>query len=136
MSKENRTEEFSNDQIARRKLLTMAAYVPPAILGVMIAGNRVAEAGPKPGTTKNCKGGGMITVSAGGNACCPCVPGSKKYNLAKCNKKRCELGNCSACKQLVFGKKKDCTKKVARSGCACSCVETPAGSGFWRMTGC
>ncbi|MDX8403603.1 MAG: hypothetical protein R8K54_04255, partial [Mariprofundaceae bacterium] len=74
MNEEKRTEEFSNDQIARRKLLTMAAYVPPAILGVMIAGSKVAEAATPVGVTKACKGGGMITVSAGGNACCPCVP--------------------------------------------------------------
>lgn len=136
MNEENKTEEFSNDQIARRKLLTMAAYIPPAILGVMIAGSKVAEAGTPVGVTKGCGGGTFITVSAGGNACCPCVPGDPKYNLVKCLKTRCKLGDCPSCTQIVFAKQKDCTKKVATSGCACTCVETPAGSGFWRMTGC
>jgi len=136
MNEESKQQELNNDQIARRKLLTMAAYVPPAILGVMIAGSKVTEAATPVGVTKNCKGGGMITVSAGGSACCPCVPGDPKYNIIKCNQAKCKLGNCPACGQLIFAKQKDCTKKVAKSGCACTCTETPVGSGFWRMSGC
>lgn len=47
MENEQKTESFSNDQIAiaRHKLLQIAVYVHPAILGVMIAGNQTAEAG-------------------------------------------------------------------------------------------
>ncbi|MES0371043.1 MAG: hypothetical protein ABUK11_02085 [Mariprofundaceae bacterium] len=135
MNEEKNSPELSNDQIARRKLLTMAAYIPPAILGVMIAGNKIAEAGTTvPGSTKNCPGGSIV-VSAGGTACCPCVPGPK-YNANKCNEKRCKLGNCPACKKLVFTSSRKCNEKVAASGCACTCTETPAGSNFWLMTGC
>jgi len=130
MGKESKQQEFSNDQIARRKLLSMAAYVPPAILGVMIAGNKVAEAGAKLGQAKNCKGGGQIVVSAGGSACCPCVPGDPKYDPVKCDKERCKLGHCPSCANKIFKKKKDCTKKVAKTGCPCTCTKV---GGFWRM---
>ena len=132
MNKEPKQQEFSNDQIARRKLLGMVAYAPPAILGVMMASSNEASADSL-GQSKKCKGGGSIIVSAGGNACCPCVPGDPKYNPDKCNKERCEFGNCASCKLLVFNKKSDCNKMVNKSGCPCSCVKT---GGFWVMTGC
>lgn len=121
----------NSEMLARRKLLKMAAYVPPAILGVMIAGTKVAEAKKvPPGGTKICSGG-PIVVSAGGTACCPCVPGDPKYNPVKCDKERCKLGNCAACRRLVFKKLKDCQKKQAI--CGGTCVESPPGSGFWHL---
>jgi len=149
MNKESKQQEFSNDQIARRKLLTLAAYVPPAILGVMIAGNKVAEAGATLGQTKKC-GGGQIIVSAGGNACCPCIPGDPKYNAVKCNETKCKLGNCAACKQLIFQSEGKCTAKMAVAGCACTCAPVnapgggliPGGAGgggggaWWQASGC
>ena len=76
-------QEHSPEQQARRHLLKLASYVPPAILGAMIVGGpRAAMAwgwgdddGGKGGKggKKNC-GSGHIVVSAGGTACCPCVP--------------------------------------------------------------
>ncbi|RME83200.1 MAG: hypothetical protein D6771_06095 [Zetaproteobacteria bacterium] len=112
----------------RRRLLKGAAYVPPAMLGVMIAGAKVAEAAQVlPGQTKVCKGGGTITVSAGGNACCPCVPGNPKYNPNKCELARCKLGNCAACKRAIFKNLKQCQKKTARAGCACTCTQIAPG---------
>jgi len=133
MNDDKNAHEFSNDQIARRKLLALAAYVPPAILGIMVTGNNVAEAA-RIGSTINCPPVGMVTVSAGGNACCPCVSGSAKYNAAKCTKERCKLGHCASCKQMTWTKKKDCTKKLALCG-GCTCTESPPGSGFWTLTG-
>jgi len=116
-------------QRVRRKLLKAAAYVPPAIVGVMIAGKKVAEAAaPIPGTAKACKGGGVITVSAGGNACCPCVPTDPKFNPNKCEIWRCTLGNCAACKKAIFKSLKECQKKVALAGCNCVCQPLPVGA--------
>ncbi len=150
MGKEHKTETFNNDQIARRKLLQIAAYVPPAILGVMITGNNTVEAGPLTlGGTQKCKTG-QITVSAGGSACCPCVPGDPKYNPATCNQKRCQLGHCPSCGQMVFPSQGSCNAAAAKSPCPCTCVplnapgggQVPGGAGaggggsWWGMTGC
>ena len=101
-------QEHSPEQQARRHLLKLASYVPPAILGAMILGQRIALAddggkggkGGK-GSTKDC-GNGHIVVSAGGSACCPCVKSSPQYNPTTCNQQKCQLGDCSACGQLVF----------------------------------
>jgi hypothetical protein len=130
-------DQLNNDQIARRKLLQVAAYVPPAILGVMIAGNKVAEAGQAGiGAAKKCKSG-IITVSAGGSACCPCVPGDPKYNPTTCSQKRCQLGHCPSCGQMVFKNKGQCTSAAKKTPCACTCVQVGAGkNSFWQMTGC
>lgn len=135
MENEQKTEPFSNDQIARRKLLQIAAYVPPAILGVMIAGNQVAEADSGVGTTKKCKTG-SITVSAGGSACCPCIPGDPKYNPTTCNMKRCQLGNCPSCGTIIYSNKGQCNSAAKKTPCACTCVQIGGGGGFWQMTGC
>jgi hypothetical protein len=138
MSKEKKTEEFSNDQIARRKLLSIAAYVPPAILGVMIAGNKVAEAAPQGiGSTINCQGGGMITISAGGSACCPCVPASNQYNPTRCTRERCEFGHCPSCGLMTFNSQGQCNSQNAKTPCACTCTQVGTGNNsFWQMTGC
>lgn len=124
MHKDKQAETENSELHARRKLLKMAAYVPPAILGVMIAGNKPAMAGkpPIPGSTKVCKGGGTIVISAGGTACCPCVPTDPKYDPYKCALKKCQLGNCAAC-PAVFVKKKHC--KIAAAACGCTCVKDP-----------
>lgn len=121
MTTENENQTSEIEQAARRRLLKMAAYVPPAILGVMIAGTKEAEAGATPGQTKNCKSG-QIVVSAGGSACCPCIPGDPKYNPTKCAWKRCSFGSCGDCPPGPYNRKKDCWK-VSRA-CGCNCVKT------------
>jgi len=122
------TQDNNTNQEARRRLLKMAAYIPPAMLGVMTSIG-VSEAGGNIplGGTKTCKGGGTIVVSAGGNACCPCVPTDPKYNPNKCNKKRCKLGYCPACKLIVFKSVKKCNKKVATAGGCCTCTKIKTG---------
>lgn len=102
----------------RRQLLKMAAYVPPAMLGVMISASKMAEAAPV-GTTQNCGNAGVIVISANGNACCPCVPGSNQYNLNTCNLNRCQLGNCTACNQVVFTSRNQCRSAPAACNCRC-----------------
>ncbi len=120
------TQDNNTNQEARRRLLKMAAYIPPAMLGVMTTmGVSHAEGGL--GGTKKCGGGGTIVISAGGNACCPCVPTSPKYNPNKCNKKRCKLGYCPACKLIVFKSMKKCKKKVAHAGGCCTCTKIKTG---------
>ena len=123
----NPQSDEKSESLGRRQLLKMAAYVPPAMLGVMIAGTKMAEAAPRVGRTKHCGGGGMIVVSAGGNACCPCVPTSNQYNLNRCNLKRCQLGNCSSCSQVAFTSMRQCQQKIAQSGCACTCTPLQGG---------
>ena len=124
--------EHSPEQQARRHLLKLAAYTPPAILGAMLASSKLAEAATV-GQTIHC-GGTTIVVSASGYACCPCVPGSNQYNWYRCNQERCQLGNCTACKQLVFNNQNQCQSTTAACG-ACTCVPIGGGGGrrrqFW-----
>lgn len=115
-------DEVASEQQGRRQLLKIAAYVPPAMLGVMISANKMAEAATGIGSSQNCGGGITIVVSAGGMACCPCVPTSKKYNLNTCNLTRCQLGNCTACSQVAFTSTRQCARTVAQGGCACVCT--------------
>jgi len=128
--------EHSPEQQARRHLLKLAGYVPPAILGAMIAGGpRTAMAWGEggddgKGNKKNC-GNGHIVVSAGGTACCPCVPSSPYYNPTTCNYKKCQLGNCSSCRQLVFSNQGQC-KQVTAACTSCNCTRVGHGhEQFW-----
>jgi len=74
---------------ARRRLLKLGAYVPPAILGMMIMGQKSAWADGKGGGK-----GGHHGASCGPSACSPCVikggkkPGSFEYrkNDFECRK--------------------------------------------------
>jgi len=118
MTTENENQTPDIDQAARRRLLKLAAYTPPAILGVMMTGSKVAEAA-KPGGTINC-GGGPVVVSAGGSACCPCIPTDPKYNPTTCAWERCKLGNCGACPPGPYTSKKDCDTVAAACGCVCT----------------
>jgi len=120
MTQENPT--LNAEQQSRRALLKMSAYIPPAMLGVMISASKMAEAATTLGSTQNCGGGVTIVVSAGGMACCPCVPTSNQYNLNTCNSTKCQLGNCTACTQVAFTSVKQCNKKVAQGGCTCVCT--------------
>ena len=115
-------KDLSPEREARRHLLKLAAYVPPAILGVMIAGPGVALAA-QVGTTEHCGGGSVIVVSASGQACCPCVPSSTQYDINRCNLERCQLGNCSACTQVIFHNRNACEKATASCGCTCRQVQ-------------
>jgi len=126
MTTENENQTPDLEQAARRRLLKLAAYTPPAILGVMIAGTKVAEAAAAPGTTKNCRSG-QIVISAGGSACCPCIPGDRKYNPTKCAWKRCSFGSCGDCPPGPYTKQKDCNTVAA--ACGCNCVRSRAGGG-------
>jgi hypothetical protein len=117
-------QEHSPEQQARRHLLKLAAYTPPAILGAMLASSKLAQAATV-GQTQNC-GGTTIVVSASGYACCPCVPSSNRYDPNRCNQARCQLGNCSACRQLVFNNQNQCQSTTAACG---SCTCTPIGGG-------
>lgn len=75
-----------NDFEARRRLLKLGAYVPPAILGMMIMGQRSAWAsGGKGG--KGGKGGGGHGASCNPSACSPCIiKGGKKGGSFEYNK--------------------------------------------------
>jgi GTP cyclohydrolase FolE2 len=107
---------------SRRALLKMAAYVPPAILGVMATGIPAAEA-----ATQTCTVNGqqkLITISANGTACCPCAtnPTSSTCYIA-----RCELGNCAACRNAIWtaagGQKAEklCKRSLRAGGCRGTC---------------
>lgn len=118
------------EQEARRRLLKLAAYAPPAILGVMIAGTKVAEAAVVPGQTKVCRSGNIV-VSASGNACCPCVPGDPKYDPVKCAWSRCSLGSCGDCPPGPYTNSKDCAKVAQACGCACQRTRV-GGTSTWN----
>ncbi len=118
----------------RRRLLRLGGYVPPAILGV-VAAPAVAEAALAMKKTKKCCGT-VIVISAGGNACCPCVvtcPNgmpNPKYNPIKCAQKRCEL-DCRYCSNVCWPSLKKCRKEPGEKigGCPCTCVRL--GPGCW-----
>ena len=131
----------------RRKLLKAAVYMPPVILGSMVASPRKVEAiGPwipptdPVGTTLNCTlfSGAVVTivVSSGTNACCPCVPNYAAIGdqVAICNRKRCELSCgtncapgvlqqvrckdfCKTCGFTVTGCRRPCTCDAATGAC-------------------
>lgn len=104
MSKESDIKEQHSDLPGRRRLLKMVAYVPPAILGVMVMKPESSEGAQllPIGSLLSCTlpGGGIFNgrVSAAGNACCPCVTNPTGN---QCLAARCQLGNCPACNQLV-----------------------------------
>jgi len=81
---------------SRRIFLKKGKYIPPVILGVVTLGNHPLAAVPlnnnnnKKLRKEKCQSG-IIVISAGGNACCPCVPNDPKYNPKKCNQERQEL---------------------------------------------
>jgi hypothetical protein len=126
---ESSEHEHSPEQQARRHLLKLAAYTPPAILGAMLASSRLARAAT-PGQTLHC-GGTTIVVSAGGYACCPCVPSSNQYDPNRCNQKKCQLGNCSACGQAIFYSRNQCQNYTAACN-SCTCVRIRQGRNrFW-----
>ncbi|MDT8376654.1 MAG: hypothetical protein RQ867_07955 [Mariprofundaceae bacterium] len=77
------------EQRARRRLLKMAGYVPPVLLGVMLL-NRPAEAAP------GCPTGGGGSVSAPAGSCCPCVPAATAYNPRRCCRDYCDPAACDA----------------------------------------
>ncbi|MDX8397062.1 MAG: hypothetical protein R8K49_01955 [Mariprofundaceae bacterium] len=123
---------MNHEQHTRRKLLKMATYVPPAILGVMISGSKLAEAGDSDSSSAKKCGGGSIVVSANGNACCPCVPSDKNYDPVSCAWKRCQLGNCSACPPAPYTSKGQCNKVASACGCSCKKTAKSGRHKSWR----
>ena len=117
----------------RRKLLKTLVYAPPVILGSMVATPRTVMGGGGIGTTKVCTltGGGTvsITISSGTNACCPCVPGSTKYDPVKCATTQCKKSCGTNCPPGVLAtiKCKDFCKNCGftPAGCKKPCTCTP-----------
>ncbi|MFC1626291.1 hypothetical protein ACFL19_01170 [Pseudomonadota bacterium] len=85
--------EQTTEQIARRRLLKMASYVPPALLGTMLLNRPAIAAGTPPGMC-SLGGGGFVSAPAG--SCCPCVPISTEYNAKTCCKNHCDPAGCDA----------------------------------------
>ena len=114
--------EQTTEQIARRRLLKLAGYVPPALLGAMML-SRPANADPKPPPGK-CRSGGVL-ISAPAGSCCPCLPAADKYKPKDCCKKHCLL--CDVYVQSKGYGKKEC-KNVNKwcgfvpAGCNC-CID-------------
>ncbi len=124
----------------RRKLLQASVYMPPVILGSMVATPRTVMGAI--GATKTCKmlvgPPVIITISSGTNACCPCILGSKKYNAKKCGKKQCQLSCGVNCPPGVLAKikcKKFCkTCGFTPAGCKapCTCIPHPTKPGKFK----
>ena len=127
----------------RRKLLKAAVYMPPIILGSMVATPRTVMGAI--GQTKKCKvaGGGapiIITISSGTNACCPCVPGSTKYNPVKCATEQCIKScgvNCAPGQIATIKCKKFCKNcgtipAGCRKPCKKGCVPNPKKPGKFK----
>ncbi len=77
----------------RRKLLKAAVYMPPIILGSMVATPRTVMGGGlgKPDNCKVPKGAPRISIiiSTGTNACCPCQRKSLEFDPVKCGMAQC-----------------------------------------------
>jgi len=129
-----------NTNDIRRKLLKAVVYAPPVILGSMVATPRTVMGAI--GATKICKltGGGTVTivVSSGTNACCPCIPGSTKYNPKKCGQKQCKYScgvNCPPGVLATIKCKKFCkTCGFTPAGCKkpCTCIPNPNKPGKFK----
>jgi hypothetical protein len=128
-------EQVTPEFLARRRLLAASVYVPPAVMGVMVAGSTPAQAAVVGGVT--------IPISATSNACGPCanviavVPPAlpNPADIIKCLEKQCKntcvncgifVGNpqlwpgkttCDKCTEVI---KNGCTLPVACSVCTCT----------------
>ncbi len=120
-------DKLDNTQLARRRLLKAGVYMPPAILGVMLASPKNAEA-----VTVDCGGGVLITISAWSTACCPCA---SSINSAACKSAQCLLGNCAKCApNTKYATKQECVQ-YQDSPCAagCKCVNIVKGkNNYWQ----
>ena len=94
MSDTEQTTEQTTEQISRRRLLKMASYVPPALLGAMLMNRPAIAGGAPPGGQCSLPGGGTVSAPAG--SCCPCVPASNEYNAKTCCKNHCDPAACDA----------------------------------------
>ena len=81
----------TTEQRARRRLLKVAGYVPPALLGAMLL-NRPAIAAAVPPGQCSLGGGGFVSAPAG--SCCPCVTISTEYNPRTCCRDTCNTTEC------------------------------------------
>jgi len=120
---------------ARRKLLKAMVYAPPVILGSMVATPRSVMGAVGQPKTCTLQGGGVvnIVISSGTNACCPCIPGSTKFDPVKCADNQCKksCGTNCAPGQIATIKCKDFCKNCGfvPAGCKngpCNCQWVPA----------
>jgi hypothetical protein len=110
--RENKTSTDENIEQARRRLLKLGVYTPPAILGSMLAPVSASAA------TMVCNGT-TYTISATTTACCPCV---QNINSWQCRQAQCALGNCKACGNTnFFFSQQDC-QNFASGPCANGCT--------------
>jgi len=121
----------------RRKLLKAMVYAPPVILGSMVATPRTVMGAI--GQTKVCNlvaGGAVsIVISSGTNACCPCVPGSTKFDPVKCGISQCIKScgtNCTPTAIANITAQNKCDKFCKTCGgipasmagaCTCNCIK-------------
>lgn len=91
------SDQMNSTNEIRRKLLKAVVYAPPVILGSMVVTPRTAMAAI--GDAKTCAMNAIagvptppvsIVISSGTNACCPCIPGSTKFDPVKCSKSQCK----------------------------------------------
>jgi len=111
----------SSEQLARRRLLKTAVYVPPAILGSMMVSPSIAEA-----VVVTLPGGGTYTVSALTSTCVPCTKTMNgtgtPADALNCLKDQCK-NNCINCDAFVANAaewgKTTCSKceKVTKNNC-------------------
>ena len=126
-------DKLNNTQLARRRLLKAGVYMPPAILGVMIANPAKAQAatvvcGPPVSAT--------IVISAASTACCPCA---KSLTSNTCLDAQCALGNCGSCTAPTTDYTSQVSQASALSACqaalpsstCCSCNYT----GYFKIKG-
>jgi hypothetical protein len=126
-------EQATPDFLARRRLLAASVYVPPAIMGVMVAGSTPAQAAVVGNVT--------VPISATSNACGPCNKvinagaAATPADIIKCLEKQCKkmcincgifVGNpqlwpgkttCDKCTEVI---KKGCALPAACSVCTCT----------------
>lgn len=112
-------DKLNNTQLARRRLLKAGVYMPPAILGVMIAAPQKAQA-----ATVVCGApvNATITISAWSTACCPCA---QRLTSNSCLDAQCALGNCASCGATTNGAYATLAACQASFGAGCcTCTET------------
>lgn len=123
MGSHSKKKHPDTEMLARRKLLKMSVYVPPAILGAMTVQPTTSEA-----ATITC-GGVPYTVSACGVACCPCATNPNSNN---CKDAQCQAGCCFSCANKItasYATQAECDAAAASFGACmvCTCTQKVTG---------
>ena len=124
----------TTEQIARRRLLKMASYVPPVLLGVALLNKPAIAAAP---ATK-CPTQLGTFVSAPAGSCCPCVPIATKYNPQACCKNYCDPAACDVYVQASgYGARqcKNVTSWCGTTPAGCNCCLDKKGRFICRNPG-